>query len=114
MAFDSTQRTTCAHLSLLPRQCRQYVHLQHVSQYLILSMSREGLSLQYLHFVSMLASMFLPLMLVECEHADIGFRLPNLELMFRMVGVNILIISYRGLANKCHQAVASAQSAPQQ
>lgn len=28
--------------------------------------------------------------------ADIGFRLPNLELMFRMVGVNILIVSYRG------------------
>ncbi|CDJ41635.1 phospholipase/carboxylesterase domain containing protein, putative [Eimeria tenella] len=27
---------------------------------------------------------------------NIGFRLPNLELMFRMVGVNILIISYRG------------------
>ncbi|KAL8269737.1 hypothetical protein Esti_006336 [Eimeria stiedai] len=27
---------------------------------------------------------------------NIGFRLPNLELMFRLVGVNILIISYRG------------------
>ncbi|CDJ52983.1 phospholipase/carboxylesterase domain containing protein, putative [Eimeria brunetti] len=27
---------------------------------------------------------------------NIGFRLPNLELMFRMVGVNILIVSYRG------------------
>ncbi|OEH79244.1 phospholipase carboxylesterase domain-containing protein [Cyclospora cayetanensis] len=27
---------------------------------------------------------------------NIGFRLPNLELMFRAVGVNILIVSYRG------------------
>lgn len=27
---------------------------------------------------------------------NIGFRIPNLELMFRMVGVNILIVSYRG------------------